>query len=119
MADVLPSSVPRRRKLVFVGGEPYVRIACLNCGRAGGAVLEAGIDAPGGYVGYICDACAEVHSLEFGQCLLPDEVFAGRLTEAQLEAFGRELSPGELIVQLDDPSSVIAKLARDRARMKE
>lgn len=116
MADVLPSSVPRKHSTVFIGGVAYVRIACANCGKPGGAVPEPMV-ASGGFVCYLCDGCAERWSPLVGTMLMPDEVFWARAREVQLEVAGREMTPAEILRALEDPSHPLSKLARDRAAL--
>jgi hypothetical protein len=43
-------------------------------------------------------------------------VFWQKVRDAQLEKYGRELTPSELVDVLKDDSSVISKLCKDRGK---
>src|SRR4026207_906127 len=73
---------------------------CANCGADGGLVPEEGCT----FLFYLCNACAGTHGQIAGTLLMPDEVFYARLAEAQLERYGRYLSPAEWGQVGEDPS---------------
>ena len=55
--------------------------------------------------------CADKHGNIAHTYKEPDEVFWKRVAEAQLEEFGKFLDPVELAKELDDRTTVLAKLA--------
>lgn len=114
--DVMPLCWAREtRGRKVIDGVVNVQVYCMNCGKPGGWSPEYMLDRGGGYVGWICQfPCAEKWSAVLGDLLVPDEVFAQRAAEAQLEQYGRILTPDEQVRVLDDPNSLLAKLARER-----
>jgi len=46
--------------------------------------------------------------------MVPDEVFFGKVREAQLEKYGRMLTPNEVAIELQDGSSFLVKLAKEQ-----
>jgi hypothetical protein len=115
MADVLPSCTTREiRNRKTIHGVVNVPIHCMNCGHHYGYAPETILQPGGGYVGYLCDGCAEKWSPLVGTLVVPDQVFAQKAAEAQLEQFGHILSETEAVRVLDDPSSLLSKLVRDR-----
>lgn len=118
--DVMPSCWAREtRGRVVIDGVVNVPVFCMNCGKLGGYSPEYMLDPGGGYVGWICQfPCAEKWSPLLGTMLVPDEVFAAAVEAAQVEQYGRVLTPEEQARSLDDPTSMLAKLAKDRMRIK-
>ena len=85
-----------------------VPVYCMNCGDQHGLRREP---TPGsGYVGYLCDKCAESWSPMVGLMLTPDEHVARR----GAEEFG-ELAPGQLTGALAGDNSALAKFLADFA----
>jgi hypothetical protein len=113
MADVLPICTTREiRGRVLIEGVWCVPCYCMNCHRQHGFCNEPG---PGsGYVGYLCEKCAETWSPLIGTMIVPDAVHAHRCRDEMLESHGREMTEAEILVALDDASSPLAKLARER-----
>jgi hypothetical protein len=46
--------------------------------------------------------------------MMPDQLWAQKFDEAQLEKHGRKLTVVELLESLRDPNSMVNKLVRDR-----
>ena len=86
-------------------------IYCASCGADGGFVPEENQT----YAFYLCQPCAEKYGQIAGMMIIPDEVFYAKVAEVQLEKYGRYLSSGELLVELDNPDSSISRLARERS----
>lgn len=111
MSDNLPDSRSRAgRGVVLVNGENFVPVYCANCGKPYGVVPESHIT----HVFVLCDqGCAG----KFGDLAHtyadPDELFRRNATEAQLEKFGRLLTPEEVEKAIEDRDSVFAALMRD------
>lgn len=118
--DILPICWAREtRGRVVIDGVVNVPVFCMNCGKLGGYSPEYMLDPGGGYVGWLCQSpCAEKWSPLLGTMLVPEEVFAAAAQDAQIERYGRVLTPEEQAQQLDDPTSMLAKLAKDRARLR-
>lgn len=118
MPDLLPSSLARETRGTIRDaktGLDCVPMFCANCGKLEGyigSVDAEGMKAWGAF--WLCEPCAERWSDLAGFTMAPDEVFFAKLHAAQEEAYGRQLTEGELLQQLDDPNSMISKLARDR-----
>jgi hypothetical protein len=109
--NVLPNSLPREtRGVVFKQGVAWKPIYCANCGGDGGLVPEAGCD----FAFYLCQGCAEKQGPITGYWMMPDEVYWEKVKQAQLEEYGRELFPEEIVEALKDENSIIAKLAKDK-----
>lgn len=87
----------------------WLKIFCANCGADGGSVLENDYD----FAFYLCDPCAEKYGNIDGTYMEPDSVFWEKVRNAQIEKYGRELEPLEVVDKLQDGNSVIAKLVRD------
>lgn len=114
MADVLLPDCRARvvRDRVQRAGRWHVPVFCANCHRDDGQMVpEDSCD----FAFYLCEPCAEKHGALADVEMIPDEVWFARVRDAQLEKHGRELTPAELVVQLDNPDSSLSKLARDRA----
>jgi hypothetical protein len=115
MPDILPSCTTRElRGRTTIDGVVNIPIHCMNCGHHYGYAPETITQPGGGYVGYLCQDCAEKWSPLVGTMCVPDEVFAQKAAEAQLEQFGHLLSPLDAAKALDDPGSQLSKLVRDR-----
>jgi hypothetical protein len=87
----------------------WVPIFCANCGAPGGWVPEESTT----FAFYLCNPCAEKWSPLAGTLAVPDEVFWQKVHDAEMERYGRVLSSPEVIRALDDPESVLAKLAKE------
>lgn len=110
-ADVLPNCLPKvTRKVVWRGPMAWIPLFCANCGADGGLVPEEGSD----FAFYLCDPCAEKWAPLAGTMLVPDEVFWQKLNAAQVEKYGRILTPPEQVEALKDGDHLLSKLARDR-----
>jgi len=107
--DVLPESRMRRPVggIYSREGGTLIPTYCANCGKKWGMVPERHIT----FAFVLCQLCADKHGNIAHTYKEPDEVFWKRVAEAQLEEFGKFLDPEELAKELDDPTTVLAKLA--------
>jgi len=115
-SNVLPNSIAVRsqKTVVWPNGMKWIPLFCANCGKDGGLVLENEWDRVKNWAFYLCDPCAERWSPLVDMALAPDEVFWKKVREAQLEAYGRELTNAELVEALKDDNHILTKLAKDR-----
>jgi hypothetical protein len=90
----------------------WVPIFCANCGAPGGWVPEDTTT----FAFYLCNPCAEKWSPLAGTMAVPDEVFWQKVRDAEMEQYGRVLSTPEVIEALNDPESVLSKLAKERPK---
>lgn len=112
MPEILPSSIPKRRKVdhsISAPGMNWIYIFCANCGKDGGRVLENDYD----FAFYLCDPCAETHGAISGTVMVPDEVFWQKIVDAQVEKYGRILTFEETAIQLQDSTSLMSKLKKE------
>jgi hypothetical protein len=65
---------------------------------------------------WLCNNCAERHGAIADTYMMPDEVYWAKVSEFQLEKYGRHLTPQELEQALDDPTHPLHRLARERPR---
>lgn len=109
--DLLPDSRAREtRGRVFTPGGAWVPVFCANCGKPGGLCPEEGMT----FLFYQCTPCHERLGHITGTMVMPDEVFFERLRAEQLEAHGRYLSPAELQAVVQEDSSPLARLLKER-----
>lgn len=116
-AEVLPSSVAREIKNFKIhNGIPWIPIFCANCGKDGGWIPEETKD----FAFYICESpCGEKWDPIIGTYVVPDEVFWEHAKQVQLEKYGRELQPYEVVEALKDGNHILSKLAKDRHKKKK
>lgn len=108
--DVLPDSRTKEtRGRVVMRGTVFVPIYCANCGAPGGGVPEEHMT----FAFYLCNACAEKWGPIAGTMVVPDEIFFERVKQWQLENYGRFLEAHEIVEELENPNSSLAKLARE------
>lgn len=108
---ILPDSRPRvQKRVVRLGGLNWVPIYCANCGGDGGFVPEENCN----FSFYLCDPCAEKWQPLTGTYCEPDTKFWARVKAEQLERYGRELEPYELVEALKDESHPLTKLCKER-----
>ena len=81
-------------------------------------VLEGDWDRVKNFAFYLCEPCAEKWSPLADTALSPDEAFWKKVHEAQIEAFGRDLTPEEIVEALEDDSHILTKLCKDRHDLK-
>jgi hypothetical protein len=108
-ADILPDSRTRSG----AGSIPsklgnLIPIYCANCGDFYGHVPEKMIT----FAFALCNDCEKLGDIAH-MYKEPDAVFWARVEEAQREEHGRVLSAQELLVQLDDPTTTLAKLKEE------
>jgi NAD-dependent SIR2 family protein deacetylase len=110
VVDILPDSRPReRRGAIETPHGRLVQLYCANCGKPYGRVAEKHIT----FAFVMCQPCADKYGNDAHFYQEPDAVFWERVANAQAEEFGRPLNPIELAVQLDDPTTTLAKLAEE------
>ncbi len=115
--NVLPNSLTKDKKVdwsMSVPGREWMFLYCASCGTDMGRVLKADIPNVDEYAGALCDPCAEKYGGLPGTWATPDAMFWEKVREAQLERQQRELTAGEVLKELDDPSSYLHKLIKDR-----
>ena len=111
IGGVLPDSrLKRPVGIKFRGGVAWQPIFCANCGADGGLVPEENCN----FAFYLCDPCHDKHGAVAGTMVMPDEVFWAKVQSAQIEKYGRVLSPDEQIEALKSTDSLLSKLAKDR-----
>lgn len=119
--DILPdcraAEAKNSTRIVNVlGGMGWIPIFCANCGAPGGMVPEENCD----FAFYLCDEkqrnCVAKWSDLANTYLVPDAVFFEKVREAQLEKYGRDLTPEELVLALKEETNPLAKLAKDRPK---
>lgn len=114
MVEVLPDSRAKViRGAVNRAGAWWVPIACANCGCDGGLVPEENMT----FAFYLCPGCYEKWGAITGTMVTPDEVFWKEVHHLQLEKYGRILQPGEIAAELDNPESVLSRLAKARTSL--
>lgn len=106
----------RRSDLVLSGTGEWFYLFCANCGKDGGRVRSTEIPLEQQFAFYLCDPCAEKYGAIAGMLMVPDEAFWAKVKEAQIEKYGRELEPWEVVEELKDENSMMSKLARERPR---
>lgn len=125
--NILPESRTRIPKRVVSLMHPlirrrinYVQIFCANCGVPGPLVPSDNIT----FSFWLCDVkngdpsagCSAKWGQLAGTFTEPDAVFFQKLKDAQLEKFGRELTPAELLDELRSESSIISMLAKEKPK---
>ena len=117
MIDLLPDSRPRKivttKGAVQRAGVWHEPIYCANCGADGGLVPSDFTS----FAFYLCKPCYAAHGTIAGTYAMPDEVFWARVAEEIHEHYGRPLSEGEMLQEMQDPDSVVARLVRDRSAL--
>lgn len=106
--DILPDSRARNRERgrVFRGSQAWLPVYCANCHKDAGWCPETTT-----YLFYLCDNCVGTYGEIAGTMLVPDEVHFRRCREAQMNEYGRELTPLELAKTLEEEgASPLAKL---------
>ncbi len=122
--DVLPDSRLKtlkgaiERRVRFPDGVErsiwWVPVYCANCGKLGCYVPEENMT----FAFWLCDSpCGEQWAHVAGTYAMPDQVFFERLKQEQLEEYGRHLTATEQLRELEDPNSLLSKLARDRGAL--
>lgn len=107
---VVPDSRLREsRNVQFYHGANWVPIFCANCGGDGGFVPEENMN----FAFYLCQPCADRLPPIEGTYQMPDEEFHQKVAEAQIEKYGRLLSPIEVATELEDLSSILSKLKKE------
>lgn len=127
MVELCPSSRLSDDKGVILqpGGIRWVPLFCANCHcKSSMYVIESDWDTVKNFASYLCDENAPCHHncaakwsplLDVG--MTPDEVFWQKVKDAQLEAFGRELQPEEIVEALKDENHILSKLAKERPKL--
>jgi len=108
----LPSSIPTHRKFdhsLSGAGALWIYIYCASCGADGGRVLENDYD----FAFYLCNDCADKYGDIDGMYMEPDQVFWNKLYNAQMEEYGRLLTPEEIAIELQEKTSLMTKLKKE------
>lgn len=92
------------------GAINWVPIYCANCGKPNGHVAEENCN----FVCWLCTPCSETYGAQFGEGLIPDEVFWSKVRDEQLEKYGRVLTPAEIQTVADSGCSPLSTLLRER-----
>lgn len=107
MVDILPDCRLKQSKgIQFYNGRPWVPVFCANCGRPGGYCPEENMT----FLFYLCTPCSEKLGDIPGTWKMPDEVFHEKVRQAQIEEFGRLLTPEEIDRVVAEGSSPLAVL---------
>jgi hypothetical protein len=113
--NILPDSRTKVAKgRVCIKGTTFVPIFCANCGAPGGGVPEEHMT----FAMYLCTPCCEKWGHVAGLMAVPEEIFWEKVKQAQIEKYGRALTPEEITRELDDESSMLSKLAREAPKGK-
>lgn len=118
--DILPNCIAQRseKTVVWPNGQKWIQLSCGNCGKDGGLVLEVDYDRAKNFAFYLCEPCAEKWSPLVDTYMAPDEAFWQKIRDAQMEEFGRELTPMEIVEALKDDNHILTKLCKDRHDLK-
>lgn len=117
MPDLLPNCLTKKLKVdwnLSRNGTTWFYLFCASCGADGGRVMETDIPNRAEFGFYLCDSCAEKHGHVAGLMMVPDELFWGKVADAQMEKCGALLTPLELAIQLQDESSFMSKLKKEK-----
>lgn len=113
--ELLPDSRLRSPKNVREHrGMMWQPLFCASCStdKGGGWVPEPPENCT--FAFYLCDPCYEKYGQVAGTMVEPDVAFWERVKQAQVEEFGRVLTPQETAEALKDENHILAKLAKDR-----
>lgn len=92
-------------------GLNWVPLFCGNCHKDSGTFVP---EENCNFAFYLCNPCAEKWSPLVDTYVVPDEVFWKKVHEEQIEKYGRELEPFELVEALKDDNNPLTKLCKDR-----
>lgn len=115
--DLLPNCIPRNPKIdwnISRADARWFYIFCANCGADGGRVMEQNIPNREDFAFYLCNSCAEKHGEIPNTMMVPDEVFFQKATEVQFEKYGRILTAEEVAIELQNGSSFMSKIAKEK-----
>jgi hypothetical protein len=115
--NVLPNCIPSSHKIdwnLSRSGANWLYLYCANCGCDGGRVRECDLPNKEEYAFYLCDPCAEKYGAVTNTMMVPDEVVFKKITEAQIEKYGAPLTAQQLIIELQDETSLISKLKKEK-----
>ncbi len=114
--DVLPNCIALRneKSVVWANGIKWLPTFCANCGTEGGMVMQTDWDRVKNFAFYLCIPCSAKWSPMADTAITPDEVFWSKVHDAQMEAFGRELTEEEIVEALKDDNHILSKLCKDR-----
>ena len=113
--EILPDSrvghIYTRRNVVWRNGAWWVPIFCASCGNDGGIVPEENMT----FAFYLCQGCADKYGHIDGIYLEPDVAFWNRVNEEQIDSYGRLLTQEELMKVVEDGTSPLAKLLKEKS----
>jgi hypothetical protein len=110
MLDVLSDSRAKGKRGVRRGPGPdgvvrnWIPTYCTNCGKPDGEVSDTEVLS----VVCLCNACVEKYGVPAGLALSPAHVWRERIAEAT-----EGMTPQAIVAKLDDPNSLLTKLATD------
>lgn len=116
MIDILPDSRAKVARDVVIDGRgvKWVNVHCYNCGALEGMVPQENCT----FAFFLCGPEKNDCQSKWGDLahflVEPDVVFNQRVIDEQLDEHGRLLGPVELMMELEDPGSPLAKLVKDR-----
>lgn len=118
--EILPNCIAQRteKTIVWANGMKWIPVFCANCGTDRGLVLESEWERVKNFAFALCDPCAEKWSPLVDTYIAPDEAFWKKIHDAQMEAFGRDLTPEEIVEALKDDNHILTKLCKDRHDLK-
>lgn len=114
---MLPNSIPKSQRVDWSMSDPgreWLYLYCASCGKDGGRVLRTDVPNLEEFAFNLCDPCAEKYGAIDGAYFVPDEVFFAKVEEATIERLGREFTLPELLKELEDSSSFLFQIAKDR-----
>lgn len=113
MIDILPNSLTKTPR-IDSNMPGWYFLYCANCGDEVGRVRQT--ELPQEYAFALCNDCVDRLGEPAGAAKAPVEIFMDKVTNAMLEDYGRVLGEREVLIELDNPSSVISKLEREGPR---
>ena len=113
--DLLPNCLTKEPKIDWnLSGQTgtWYYLFCGSCGADGGRVLNTYL--PEQFAYYICEACLSKYGTLVGTYIEPDHLFREKVAHAMLEDYGHYLTELEVLDELQDPSSTISKLEKEK-----
>lgn len=116
MADLLPNCLGRIPRVDYHVNLPgiWYYLYCANCGIPAYRVMAT--ELPAEYAFALCNNCVETWGEPAGVTKCPTEVFAKKVQDVMVEEYGHQLNHTEILVELEDPTSVVSKLEKEALR---
>lgn len=121
MSETLPNSLTKTPVVdhsMSRTGQEWLVLFCASCGVEGGRVLKCDIPNKEEFAFWLCQKCFDTYGTVAGTTAIPDELFAQKVREAQLEREGRLLLENEIIEALQNSDHYLSRLVRDRGAFK-